>query len=124
MHRINYHHYDDSNLLDIGYDLTIEFGWSDPQPASHFDPAIEGGPYDVRIIAASVTVGASGAVKIANDGDLKTINLMLDPSFWKGNEAVRITSQKFVADVEAAIAEHLDNQDQAARESAADAKFQ
>jgi hypothetical protein len=124
MHRIKYHHYDDSNLLDISYDLTIEFDYCEPQPASHFDPAIDGGPYDIKIVAASVTVGASGAVKIANEGDLKTMNQMLAPSFWKGNEAVRITSQRFVDEVETAIAEHLDEQDQAAKEFAAEAKFQ
>jgi len=113
MHRMNYHHYDDSNLLDISYGLTIEFGISKDEP-----------PYDVRIVAATVQAGSAEPVKIMHEGDLVAMNMMLDSANWKGNEAVRITSQRFVADVETAIAEHLDEQDKAARESAAEAKFQ
>lgn len=113
MHRFKYHHYDDSNLLDISYDLTIEFGISKDEP-----------PYDVRIVAAEVTAGNADPVRITNPIDLAMMNRMLDPSFWKDNEAVRITSQRFVDDVEAAIAEHLDEEDKVARESAAEAKFQ
>ena len=124
MHRIKYHHYDDSNLLDITYDLTIEFDWDKGQPGDRIDPPIPAHTTDVRIVAATITVGASGAVKITSDGDLKTMNQMLDPSIWTGNREVRVTSQRFVDDVEIAIAEHLDEEDQAARESAAEAKFQ
>ena len=113
MHRMKYTHYDDSNLLDITYDLTIEFGISKDEP-----------PYDIRIVAATVTAGNADPVRITNPFDLATINRMLDPSFWKGNESVWLTSRRFVDDVEIAIAEHLNELDQAAKELAAEAKFQ
>jgi cytochrome c556 len=110
---MKYTHYDDSNLLDITYDLTIEFGISKDEP-----------PYDIRIVAATVTAGNADPVRITNPFDLATINRMLDPSFWKGNESVWLTSRRFVDDVEIAIAEHLNELDQAAKELAAEAKFQ
>lgn len=114
MHRFKYHHYDDSNLLDISYDLTIEFSFDKS------DPCIE----DIRIVAAEVQAGSAEPVKIEHEGDLVAMNMMLDPDHWKGNEAVWLTSRRFLDDVEIAIAEHLDEQDKAARESAAEAKFQ
>jgi hypothetical protein len=123
MHRMQYHHYDDSNLLDISYDLTIEFDWDEGQPGDRIDPPIPPHTTDVRIVAATMSIGSSGGT-FANKKDLETMNQMLNPSLWKHNEAVRITSQRFVDDIETAIAEHLDEQDQAACESAAEARFQ
>jgi hypothetical protein len=118
---MHYHHYDDSNLIDISYDLTIEFDWDKGQPGDRIDPAHT---TDVRIVAAIVQAGSAERVEIMHEGDLVAMNMMLDPSQWKDNEAMRITSQRFVDDVEIAIAEHLHEQDQAARESAAEARFQ
>ena len=124
MHRFKYHHYDDSNLLDISYDLTIEFDWDKGQPGDRIDPPIPAHTTDVRIVAALVSVGHSGSVEVTHAHDLRMMNNMLDPLLWKDNDPIRVTSQRFVDDVEIAIAEHLDEEDKAARESAAEAKFQ
>lgn len=123
MHRFKYQHYDDSNLLDISYDLTIEFDWDKGQSGDRIDPPIPAHTTDVRIVAATISTGSSGGT-FANKDDLKKMNLMLDPEHWNGIPVIKETSQRFVDEVEAAIAEHLDQEDQAARESAADVKFQ
>jgi hypothetical protein len=121
---MKYTHYDDSGLLGIEYDLTIEFGFSPAEPGSRINPPIPAHIYDERIVAATAYIANAEPVEITNEFDLIALNNMLDPGYWTVSEPLKVAAQNFLDTVHEAIAEHLDEEDKVARESAAEAKFQ
>ena len=49
---------------------------------------------------------------------------MLDPGYWKEGGPNKVAAENFLADIQQAIVKYLDEQDQDARESAAEARIQ
>jgi len=122
MHRMKMDHFDDRGLLGVEYEFEIEFGFSPAEPGDRINPPIPAHPYDVRIVKAWA-VFLWERSKVIDASDLERLNRMLNPSSWPDGP-LRVESQEFLDSVHEAIAEHLNNEDQAARESAAEAKFQ
>ena len=124
MHWFTHTHYDDRGLLGIEYELRVEFGFADAEPATRFDAGIPAHPYDVRITAATAKVANCGPTIITNEFDLIELNRMLDPSYWNDNHEIKLLSQAFVDEIVNEIAEYMNTKQEAARESADEAKFQ
>ena len=117
-------HYSDRGLLGVEYELRVEFGFAEAEPMTRDFPGIPAHPYDVRITAATAKIGNGEPVKITNEFDLIELNRMLDPSYWNDNHEVKALSKAFVDEIEEEIAEYMNTKQEAARESAAEAKFQ
>ena len=124
MYWFTHTHYDDRGLLGIEYELRVEFGFADAEPATHFDPPIPAHPYDVRITAATARVANCGPTIITSEFDLIELNRMLDPSYWNDNHEVKALSKAFVDEIENEIAEYMNTKQESARESASEARIQ
>ncbi len=123
-HWFTHTHYEDRGLLGIEYELRIEFGFAEAEPATRLEPGIPAHPYDVRITTATAKVANCEPIKIANEFDLIELNRMLDPEYWNDNEQIKPISQAFLDSVHEAIAEYMNDDRLAAQESATEAKLQ
>lgn len=116
-HRITYGHTCEGGVLVVEYSLLIDFTFCPAEPRTHDEPGYPAHAEDIRVVGITAEIGGESVslfdvVKHAEE--LRVFNEMLDDE----------EDSTFRESVERAIAEHLRDADEDAKEAAAEAKFQ
>ena len=112
MHRMYYPYTCEGGILTVEYSLAIEFDWEPGQRGDRIDPPIPAGPEDIQIMGITAAIGRKSVELDIGSEEFRVFDDMLDED------------RPFFEKVQSACCEHMRDEREAARESAAEAKFQ
>ena len=111
MHRMYYPYTCEGGILTVEYTLGIDFDWESGQRGDYMNPPIPAQPEDIQLVEVSAALGEHVVYFPMDSEEFRAFEDLLD-------------EPKFYEKIEAACCEHIADKREAARESAAEAKFQ